>query len=523
MTMTMAASNQDDAELLRRSHGPQGEDAFAELVRRHIRLVHNAALRQVGGDDAAAADVTQLVFAQLARRAFILARHPAWIGWLHTTTRRIATHHIRSEARRKQRELGAHVESARLNGPPAPDPEWARLRPVLDEALNELADADRVTILLRHFEQRPFSEIGSRLGVTEDAARVRTSRALERLRVRLAKRGITSSAAALGLALESEAAVVVPPAVVAAVTASVSLPAAAPGAGAFSLIAIMTTTHLKTAAVTLALAGAITAVMVQHREASRWRADYASLEARLARSGAETDTIRDTVAAQEKELARLRGEQSELVRLRGEVARLRRAAAASAATLSAPSQKASATPSAPAPTDPGEPAFAIQASVPAGQSLVTGGWTNPAGQRAMIIITPTVEAGDTGANVKVNSLLLALTEEATAAPEIAKYLAASAAGTPPQNLADAASVNALVELLKSFKGANVSPGPSVIGASGDQARMGLAEPGQPLATTFEFLPKAAANGSIDLGLKIGFEAPPPRDPAPAKPAPTDKP
>jgi DNA-directed RNA polymerase specialized sigma24 family protein len=120
MTMTMAASNQDDAELLRRSHGPQGEDAFAELVRRHIRLVHNAALRQVGGDDAAAADVTQLVFAQLARRAFILARHPAWIGWLHTTTRRIATHHIRSEARRKQRELGAHVESARLNGPPAP-------------------------------------------------------------------------------------------------------------------------------------------------------------------------------------------------------------------------------------------------------------------------------------------------------------------------------------------------------------------------------------------------------------------
>lgn len=45
MTMTMVAPMTDDAELLRRYASDRAEDAFAELVRRYLDLVHSAALR----------------------------------------------------------------------------------------------------------------------------------------------------------------------------------------------------------------------------------------------------------------------------------------------------------------------------------------------------------------------------------------------------------------------------------------------------------------------------------------------
>lgn len=74
----------DDWELLRSYATERAEDAFAEFLRRHIDLVHSAALRQVGGNLASAADVTQAVFLELARKAGPLSRHPALTGWLYT-------------------------------------------------------------------------------------------------------------------------------------------------------------------------------------------------------------------------------------------------------------------------------------------------------------------------------------------------------------------------------------------------------------------------------------------------------
>ena len=93
----------EDSELLRRYALEGSEAAFAEVTRRHVDLVYSAALRLVKGHVHMAQDVTQQVFAELARQAKHLERHPALVGWLYTTTRLTALRVIRTEQRRKVR------------------------------------------------------------------------------------------------------------------------------------------------------------------------------------------------------------------------------------------------------------------------------------------------------------------------------------------------------------------------------------------------------------------------------------
>jgi hypothetical protein len=74
-----------DSELLRRYAGTKSEEAFAELVRRHVNLVYSAALRQVNGDTHLAQDVAQTVFTDLARKAAPLSRREVFTIWLYTS------------------------------------------------------------------------------------------------------------------------------------------------------------------------------------------------------------------------------------------------------------------------------------------------------------------------------------------------------------------------------------------------------------------------------------------------------
>jgi RNA polymerase sigma factor (sigma-70 family) len=214
----------DDAELLREFVESHSENAFRELVTRYIDLVYAAAARRCGGDSHRAADVAQDVFIRLAHNARKLTRHPALGAWLHTATRNVAINAMISDQRRRDRENAALLVSQQ---DAVTDAGWDRIRPELDDAIDALIEPDRTAIVLRYLQARSFADIGTALNVTADAARMRTKRALERLRIELAKRGITSTAAALGT-LATHAAMAAPPGLVSQIVqASVGMSGAA--------------------------------------------------------------------------------------------------------------------------------------------------------------------------------------------------------------------------------------------------------------------------------------------------------
>jgi RNA polymerase sigma factor (sigma-70 family) len=207
----------DDSELLRRYVDARSEAAFAELVQRHLGLVYHTALRSCGGDAHRARDVAQSVFTDLGRKAATLARRPAITGWLYTSTRYAAAQAVRTEVRRQAREKEAQVLNESTTDADAVV-DWSHLQPVIDDALRTLGERDREAVLLRFFEGRAFAELGKILSVTEDAARMRVERALAKMRPVLARHGVTSTTAALAVALSTQSGAAVPAGMAAAIT-----------------------------------------------------------------------------------------------------------------------------------------------------------------------------------------------------------------------------------------------------------------------------------------------------------------
>src|SRR5689334_18578059 len=190
----------NDLDLLGEFIRDQSQDAFTALVQRHVDLVYCAALRQVRSPQLAE-EVAQSVFADLARNAARLRCDTILPAWLYQVTRRTAINVVRGEARRQVREQIASERNA-MN---AETVDWARIEPLLDEAMHALGKIDRTAILLRYFDNKSLREVGEALGATEDAARKRVSRALERLREFFSKRGVTVGASVLSLVISTNA------------------------------------------------------------------------------------------------------------------------------------------------------------------------------------------------------------------------------------------------------------------------------------------------------------------------------
>lgn len=212
-----------DWQLLRKFAEDRSQAAFSELVRRHTNLVYRVCRRELGGSGLAE-DAAQAVFLLLAQKAPSLrpTRHEAALSsWLFQTALLTARNARRSEQRRQAREQEAAQMQAASSGAPEG---WADIEPLLNDALHALPPGQRMLILARYFEDRPLAEIGATLGVSEDAARMRVNRALDRLRRFFASRHVALPAAALAALMPH--AVHPAPARAAALLARLPLPSA---------------------------------------------------------------------------------------------------------------------------------------------------------------------------------------------------------------------------------------------------------------------------------------------------------
>ena len=196
----------DDRRLLDSYLAQRSHDAFAELARRYTRLVYGYALRKTR-DAAMAEDVTQTVFALLARKADSARRRPL-SGWLFAATRYAAANELRAAARRRRHERAAAKPEAT-----APAVVMARVGPNgharechLDDALAALRPSDREVLLLRYFDGLDGASLAAALEVSEQAASRRLGRALVRLRRAMGVAAATLSPAALETAFSPAAA-----------------------------------------------------------------------------------------------------------------------------------------------------------------------------------------------------------------------------------------------------------------------------------------------------------------------------
>ncbi|HEY3853605.1 MAG TPA: sigma-70 family RNA polymerase sigma factor [Verrucomicrobiae bacterium] len=252
-----------DGNLLARYTERHDEDAFTEIVRRHLDLVHSAALRQVGSSHLAE-EIAQSVFIKLANQASRLTPDTILTAWLYQVTRREAIDVIRREARRQLREQIA----TEMNATNAASPEWTHIAPLLDEAMDTLDATDRAAVLLRYFENKSLREVGAMLGTTDDAAQKRVSRAVERLRDFFANRSITVGVTVLAGVISANAVQAAPIGLAQTISTVSVLPTTTITSAATKTIAMTTLKKSLIATATLLLCGTATVAVIKKGAAS---------------------------------------------------------------------------------------------------------------------------------------------------------------------------------------------------------------------------------------------------------------
>jgi RNA polymerase sigma factor (sigma-70 family) len=308
----------EDEKLLAEYSQTQSEAAFREIVSRYLNLVYSTALRLVAGDAHRAEDVAQTVFVALAGNAGKLPPKVMLGGWLHRHTCFVAANTMRGERRRLAREREA-VEMNSLDDNTGAD--FLQLAPLLDETINQLDQADRTAILLRFFEQKDFRVIGERLESSEDAARMRVNRAVEKLRELLAQGGIRTTSGALSAAIAASSVEAAPLGLAAKISAVAVSGAAATTTTIVAATKTIAMTTLQKIAVAAALTVAVGAGLYQAKKAADARAENQRLQAQQAPLAEQIQQLQQERAALIAENTKLESgqNQKELLALRGKV------------------------------------------------------------------------------------------------------------------------------------------------------------------------------------------------------------
>jgi RNA polymerase sigma factor (sigma-70 family) len=199
---TVTGQEPADDVLLARFAARREQAAFAALVKRHGPLVLGVC-RRVLRHEQDAEDAFQAVFCVLARKAGPIRRRTAVGGWLHAVACRIARKAKALQARRRMRE-------SELPDVPAPDqpPEWVwrDLWPILDEEVSRLPERYRRPFVLCHLQGKTNEEAAAKLQCPVGTLSSQLTRARQRLRARLTRRGVALSAGMLAAALSRQTA-----------------------------------------------------------------------------------------------------------------------------------------------------------------------------------------------------------------------------------------------------------------------------------------------------------------------------
>jgi|GEM_PF-2202264 len=504
-----------DRELLEQLARHRSEDAFNEIVRRHVDLVHSAAFRQLGNADTAR-DITQNVFILLAKQAKQLRPEVILTGWLYRTTRNLCLEHLRKDQRRREREQAAveHLMNDSTD-------QWEHVAPQLEPAMDELNDAERHAVLLRFFKNKTLREVGNELGIGEDAAQKRVSRALDRLRDIFTKRGIALPATALAATISGSAIQATP----AAILTTISTAALGAGLTAAVATATLNTTstmttlfNLKTAAAIIA-AAAVTGTstyLVKENEADRLRADYQAVTETNGRLATDQQQAESTIRLREVRIEQLKKDASDVHRLRGEVDRLNRAltdtdqlrvqnaALREKLALLAVEELPDSVED-----DPGvsKPSFSVgqNVSLKKDEGLIAGGWETSPGRRTILFVRPTIPTSARDA-ILMESKIIEFPESA-----LEKYQLTSLLTDPFPLGTDVHTERTLTTSLEVFDMifADISSDPSVriIGAprvgnfSGQEGSMSVDGPEHSIE--MRLLPELIDDGA---GINLKFEA-----------------
>jgi RNA polymerase sigma factor (sigma-70 family) len=329
----------DDHDLLRQYAQHHSEAAFAALVTRHVDKVYSAALRHTRNAHAAE-ETTQAVFVILAKKSGRLGAKVILSGWLYETARLTALTYIRSEIRRARREQEAHMQTA-LNSssdassPSGQDTAWPHIAPLLDDALAGLSVADRHAVVLRYFDGKSLGEVGAALGASEDAAKKRVTRAVEKLRGWFTKRGVTLTARVLTAAISANSVQAAPLGLAATVTATAAKGAVVSGSTLTLIkgaLKIMAWTKAKTAIVVGVGAVLVGTGVYQAQQVAKLREQNQALQQQQAPLAEEIQQLQNDFANATNRLAKSLADKTrqnqdtgELLRLRGEVTRLKSA------------------------------------------------------------------------------------------------------------------------------------------------------------------------------------------------------
>jgi RNA polymerase sigma factor (sigma-70 family) len=313
----------NDIALVREFAATGSEEAFAEVVSRHVNLVFSVALRSVR-NRGLAEEVTQAVFILLARKAPSLGDGTILSSWLCRTARNMASNALTIQRRRQEREQQAYMQSQLIENESVA---WSQIEPLLEPALSELGEKDHNALVMRFFEGRSFADVSEALGTTEAAAKMRVNRALEKLRKFFEKHGRTLSVGVIAGAIASNSVQAAPAGLAKSVTA-----AAVMGVGVKlttlnliqTTLKLMTYSKLKLAAAGLGVAiclGGVADLAVQFVRADDTRATSSSADIAFAGYQTPQAAYKSFVYLQatgdlEKTLAACTPEQADRIRKR---------------------------------------------------------------------------------------------------------------------------------------------------------------------------------------------------------------